>query len=139
MQVYTVASGKTAVFAAGKPFRPFDDGDQHVLDALVLELAHDAQPEFGPLVLPERGLQCALLGPGADIRASQLSRERNARSMQFGAQSGSLRSACPTAVRFTCSNRLERIERGPSRGARFRDRCWHVPEEWASIVKGRRD
>jgi hypothetical protein len=52
------------------------------------------------------------------------------------AHSGSLRSACPTAVRFTCSNRLERIERGPSRGARFKDRCWHPRDDWLDVANG---
>ena len=37
----------------GKPFEAVDDGDQDVLDATVFQLVHDAQPEFGTLILLE--------------------------------------------------------------------------------------
>src|SRR5437660_10962623 len=33
--------------------QPVDNGDQHVLDTAVLQLIHDAQPEFGAFVLLE--------------------------------------------------------------------------------------
>src|ERR1044072_7094039 len=35
----------------GEALQAVDDGDQHVLDAPVFQLIHDAQPEFGGLVL----------------------------------------------------------------------------------------
>src|SRR5262249_21343443 len=37
----------------GKPLQSVDDSEQHVLDATVLQLVHDAQPEFGAFVLLE--------------------------------------------------------------------------------------
>src|SRR5580700_7658331 len=37
----------------GKAFETVDNGDQNVFDAAVLQLVHDAQPEFGALVLLE--------------------------------------------------------------------------------------
>src|SRR5215204_3176338 len=64
IQVCTVACGKTAVIASGKPLRP-SDGNQHVLDAAVLQLVHDAQPEFGALVLFEPKPQDFLAAIGA--------------------------------------------------------------------------
>jgi hypothetical protein len=35
----------------GEAFQPIDHGKQEVLDASVLELIHDPQPEFGALAL----------------------------------------------------------------------------------------
>src|SRR6201987_4248153 len=37
----------------GETFETIDDGDQDVLDAAIFQLIHDAQPEFGALVLLE--------------------------------------------------------------------------------------
>jgi len=37
----------------GKPFEAVDDGDQDIIDTTVLQLVHDAQPEFGTLILLE--------------------------------------------------------------------------------------
>src|SRR3954451_13465293 len=51
MQVWTMASGNTAVIASGKPFRPSTTAISTSSTPPVLELAHDAQPEFGPLGL----------------------------------------------------------------------------------------
>ena len=65
MQVCTVACGKTAVIASGKALQAVDDGDQHVLDAAVLQLVHDAQPELGALVLLEPQAQDLLGAVGA--------------------------------------------------------------------------
>jgi hypothetical protein len=41
MHVWTVASGKTAVIASGKPFRPSTTAT-NTSDAAVLQLVHDA-------------------------------------------------------------------------------------------------
>src|SRR6185369_1178600 len=49
----------------GKALQAVDNGDQHVLDAAVLELVHDAQPEFGALVLFEPKPQDFLAAVGA--------------------------------------------------------------------------
>src|SRR3954468_18010195 len=65
MQVCTVACGKTAVIASGKPLQAVDDGNQHVLDAAVFQLVHDAQPELGALVLFEPQPQDFLAAVGA--------------------------------------------------------------------------
>src|SRR5512135_1168766 len=35
----------------GEALQPIDDGDQHVLDAAVLQLGHHAQPELGAFAL----------------------------------------------------------------------------------------
>ena len=42
--------------------QPVDNGDQHVLDTAILQLIHDAQPEFGAFVLLEPEAQ-NFLGP----------------------------------------------------------------------------
>ena len=42
-----------------------DDGDQHVLDAAVFQLVHDAQPEFGAFVLLEPKAEDLLGAVGA--------------------------------------------------------------------------
>ena len=52
MQVCTVAS-KDGGNRIGKPFEAVDDSDQNIFDAAVLQLVHDAQPEFGTLILLE--------------------------------------------------------------------------------------
>src|SRR3954463_15614338 len=52
MQVCPVACGKTAVIASGKPFRPSTTASS-TSSVAVLDLVHDAQPEFGALVLFE--------------------------------------------------------------------------------------
>ena len=61
----TIACGNTAVIASGEAFEPIDDGDQHVLDAAVFQLVHDAQPKFGALVLFEPKPQDFLAAVGA--------------------------------------------------------------------------
>src|SRR5215213_3122923 len=45
-----------------------DDGDQHVFDAAVLDLVHDAQPEFGALVLFQPKPQDFLAAVGAHAK-----------------------------------------------------------------------
>ena len=42
-----MASGKTAVIASGKPFRPSTTAISMIIDAAISELVHHAQPEFG--------------------------------------------------------------------------------------------
>ena len=49
MQVWTMVSGQTAVIESGRPFRPSQTSDAHVLDAAVLDLGEDLQPELGAL------------------------------------------------------------------------------------------
>jgi len=51
----------------GKPLQAVDDGEQHVLDAAVVELVHDAQPELCPFVLlePEAEDFLGSVGPNA--------------------------------------------------------------------------
>ena len=51
MQVWTWVCGNTAVIASAKALQAIDDGDQDVFDAAVLQLVHDAQPEFRALGL----------------------------------------------------------------------------------------
>ena len=66
MQVCTIACGNTAVDDhLREAFEPIDDGDQHVLDAAVFQLVHDAQPKFGALVLFEPKPQDFLAAVGA--------------------------------------------------------------------------
>src|SRR3954465_12010771 len=49
----------------GEALQAVDDGDQHVLDAAVFQLVHDAQPELGALVLFEPQPQDFLAAVGA--------------------------------------------------------------------------
>ena len=65
MQVCTVACGKAAVIASGKPFKPSvtrqtllaamrgHNSDQDVLDPTVLQLGHHRQPEFGTFIVSD--------------------------------------------------------------------------------------
>ena len=53
------------MIASGKALQAVDDGDQHVLDAAVLQLVHHAQPELGAFVLLEPQPQDLLGAVGA--------------------------------------------------------------------------
>ncbi len=46
-QVWICACGKTRIDGLGEAFEAIDHCDQDVFQAAVLELGHDAQPEFG--------------------------------------------------------------------------------------------
>src|SRR6185437_8018837 len=58
----------------GKALQTIDNRDQHVFDAAVLQLVHDAQPEFGALVLLEPQPQNLLgaVGPHAERNVHRL-------------------------------------------------------------------
>ncbi len=66
MQVWTIASGNTAVIASGKPKRRVDDGQQDVLCAARAQLVHDAQPELCAFVLLEPKAEHFLCAIGAN-------------------------------------------------------------------------
>src|SRR5512134_1889234 len=73
MQVWTVASGNTAVIASGKPFRPsttaISTSSTPVRScASNLQLGHDPQPELGALVLFQPQTQDVLGTVGADAQ-----------------------------------------------------------------------
>ena len=53
------------MIASGKALQAVDDGDQHILDAAVLQLVHHPQPELGALVLLEPQAQDLLGAVGA--------------------------------------------------------------------------
>jgi len=53
-----------------KAFEAVDHGDQHVLDAAVLQFVHDAQPEFGTFVLFEPKPQDFLGAVGPDAKCN---------------------------------------------------------------------
>src|SRR3954452_9402926 len=74
MQVCTMASGNTAVIASGKPFRPSTTAISTSSTPPVLELAHDAQPEFGALGLLDPQPQDLLgaVGPNPECHVDRL-------------------------------------------------------------------
>ena len=62
----------------GEALEAIDDGDQHILDAAVFQLVHDAQPEFGAFVLLEPQPEDFLgaVGPYAERDVDRLLRTR---------------------------------------------------------------
>src|SRR3954471_21215675 len=68
MQVWTVASGKTAAMASGKPFRPSTTAIRTSSTPPVFELVHDLQPELGALVPLEPQAQDLLRPVGPDAQ-----------------------------------------------------------------------
>ena len=64
MQVCTVVC-EDSRDCLGETLETIDYGDQHVLDAAVLDLVHNAQPEFSALVLFEPKPQDFLAAVGA--------------------------------------------------------------------------
>ena len=77
MQVWTTASGNTAVIASGKPpstarragaqdrLEAVNDSQHDIINAPVLELVHDAQPELGAFILLDPQAQNLLSAIGA--------------------------------------------------------------------------
>ena len=54
--------GESCVDASGKPLRPSADGNQDILQAPVLQIIHDRQPEFGSRRQSKQNLTFALSG-----------------------------------------------------------------------------
>src|SRR6056297_2220950 len=69
MHVWTMASGKAAVIASGKPFSPSTTAIRMSWTPPVLQLVHHRQPELGAFVLGEPQAQNLTLAVAGDAKS----------------------------------------------------------------------